>query len=291
MERNKAIIIVAIIAVVLAGIAAWQVSEYLKKNKPEQSIQTQNIIVAATELPTGSTIKDPAQIKTVGWPVSSLPPGSIQNSSQVVGRVTITNISAGEPITDGKLLPVGATSVMTYIIPAGHRAITVAVNEVAGVAGFLNPGNHVDVVLTVQPTGSQEPLSKIVLQNVPILAIGQIIQHKEDKPVIVPTVTVDLTPDDAEKLVIAASKGSLQMLLRNVTDTGVVEVKAVTIKNVLGSTVTAPVSGAEKKAVKKVAARKPVETPKPVEVKVPPSHTVEIIKGTTRRTEQMEENK
>ena len=178
---------------------------------------------------------------------------------------------------------------MTYVVPPGHRAITVGVNEVAGVAGFLSPNNRVDVVLTTQIPGSSpvENISKIVLQNVPILATGQIAtEQKDGKPVVVPTVTLDLTPEDAEKLILASSKGSLQMLLRNVVDTAPAETKGATIIRVLG--------GVERSAAPRVAsaktARKPAKKPAAVQVRQPPPppspYAVEVIKGTNKSTRQ-----
>jgi pilus assembly protein CpaB len=137
------------------------------------------------------------------------------------------------------------------------------------------------VVVTTQPPGSQDKISKIVLQNVPILAIGQITQQKEGKPVVVPTVTLDLTPDDSEKLVLASSQGQLQMLLRNVADTGTVEAKGATIRKVLGGVespaprVSRPVT--VQRVVRHVQAVKPYS---------PPVYSVEIIKGKERSTKQ-----
>lgn len=297
MTRPKAIIVVTIAALIFAAIAVWQVSEYLKKQKPGE---TQNVVVATAELAVGSNIKDAAQLKTVGWPKESVPPDSFSDPRAVMGRVTVRPVSPGEPITESKLLPVGATSVMTYVIPPGHRAITVGVNEVAGVAGFLNPNNRVDVVLTTTPPHTTEPISKIVLQNVPVLAIGQIMEHKEGKPVVVPTVTLDLTPEDAEKIAVAASKGSLQLLLRNATDTGVVESRGANIIKVLGAvpspvTATMKKAGAVKKPAKKTAeAKTPVEAKMPAGAKGVSPYSVEVIRGTSKKTEQLnmtEENK
>jgi pilus assembly protein CpaB len=171
--------------------------------------------------------------------------------------------------------------IMTYLVPKGHRAVTVGVNEVAGVAGFLNPADRVDVVVTTQPPGSQDKISKIVLQNVPILAIGQITQQKEGKPVVVPTVTLDLTPDDSEKLVLASSQGQLQMLLRNVADTGTVEAKGATIRKVLGG-VESPAPRVSKPVIVQRVVR-PVQAVKPYS---PPVYSVEIIKGKERSTKQ-----
>jgi pilus assembly protein CpaB len=224
-------------ALLFAGIAAWQASEFLEKNRAKD-VQYQGIIIAASALPVGVKINDPAQLKLSSWPNDSLPQGSFVDAAVLIGRIPVNPISAGEPITESRLMPVGATSVMAYTVPEGHRAITVSVNEVAGVAGFLNPQNKVDVVVTMLLPNSSESISKIILQNVPILATGQIMEHKEGKPIVVTTVTLDVTPEDAEKLALAASKGQLQMLLRNISDAGKVVSSGANASKVLGSAPT-----------------------------------------------------
>jgi pilus assembly protein CpaB len=217
-------------------------------------------------------------------------PGSFNDPKTLSGpgRVSVKAIAAGEPITEQKLVPPAGSAgagFMTYIVPPGHRAVTVAVNEVAGVAGFLTPNNKIDVVLTTPIPGSaNENISKIVLQNVPILATGQIAQEQKDgKPVVVPTVTLDLTPDDAEKLVLAASKGSLQLLLRNFSDASPVAARGATIGKVLMG-----VSRPEKPATAAAAPVRIVRLASPRKAAKAPSsvYSVEVIRGTERSTKQ-----
>lgn len=288
MTRPKAVIVVAAVALAFAGLASWMVYDYLQKAAEKtRTTQGQQIVVAAVDIPLGGTI-NATQVKTVGWSRESIPPGSITDTKGCVGRVAIRSISAGEPITEAKLIPkegAAGAGVMSYIVPQGHRAVTVAVNEVAGVAGFLSPQNKVDVVTTVAPTGSSDAISKIVLQNVPILAIGQLTEQKEGKPVVVTTVTLDLTPEDAEKLIIAANRGSLEMLLRNVADNTQVVTRGATISRVLGGT-ERPAPTMERTAARKQPAAR---TTKPVVVRsapAPASYNVEVIKGTTKTTRQ-----
>jgi pilus assembly protein CpaB len=167
------------------------------------------------------------------------------------------------------------------VVPQGHRAVTVAVNEVAGVAGFLTPNDRVDVVLTTAIPGlEKENVSKIILENIPVLATGQVTDQKEGKPVVVPTVTLDLSPPDAEKLVLSASKGSLQMLLRNITDSAPVGSKGATISQVL--------YGMERPAPRVQPA--PVRTVKAAyHPAAPRSYTLEIIRGTEKSAKQYSE--
>jgi pilus assembly protein CpaB len=280
MTRPKAVIIVAVLAVLLAGVAAMLTYNYLQKETQKvKAGQPQDIVVATTDIPIGSKIT-PQQIKIAKFPKESIPPGSIFDINSVPGRVAMRPIGAGDAITEQKLVPregAAGAGIMTYLVPEGHRAVTVAVNEVAGVAGFLTPADRVDVVVTTQPPGSTQRISKIVLQNVPVLAIGQITQMHEGKPVVVPTVTLDLSPEDSEKLVIASSQGQLQMLLRNISDTASVESKGATINKVLGE-VERPVHRVvhhTRRTVHRHASPAP-----------PPSYSVEIIKGKERTTKQ-----
>lgn len=291
MTRLKAVYIVAIVAFILAGLASWLVYDYLAKRTSEsKAAGGQGIVVAATEIPVGSKI-NATHLKVAGWPKESIPADSFSDPKALLDRINVRPVSPGEPLTESRLMPkdgAPGSGIMSYIIPEGHRAVTVAVNEVAGVAGFLSPHNKVDVVLTTLPPGSTDQnstISKIVLQNVPILATGQITDQKEGKPVVVPTVTIDLTPEDSEKLVVASSKGSLQMLLRGIKDSVVVESTGATISKVLG-TVRSPVIRAS--VPKKPLSRKTVVA-KQTEVRhaPPPSYTtIEIIRGTNRTSKQ-----
>src|SRR6266702_914834 len=174
MTRPGAVVVVSVVALVFAGLASWGVYNYLQKEtQKSKATQTEKTVVAAADIPLGTKL-NATQLKTVNWPRESRPPGSFADANQAVDRIVVHQIGAGDAVTEPKLLPKDMKSgagIMTYIVPTGHRAITVAVNEVAGVAGFLSPSNHVDVVLTTQIPGSpSENISKIVLQNVPILA-------------------------------------------------------------------------------------------------------------------------
>lgn len=291
MNRLKTVTTVAVIALALAGVASWLVYDYLsQKSEETRAIKGQGIVVAAAEIPVGSKL-NASHLKQMAWPAASIPPGSFSDTKMLIDRVSVRPVGPGEPLTESKLMPrdgAPGAGIMTYIVPDGHRAVTVGVNEVAGVAGFLAPHNKVDVVLTTIPPGSTDPastISKIVLQNVPILATGQITEQKDGKPVVVPTVTLDLTPEDAEKLVVAAAKGSLQMLLRGIRDSAPVESRGATISKVLGSTRPVVVASAPRT----VAPRRPVvvrqQEVRPV-APLAPGNTIEIIKGTTRTSKQ-----
>ena len=289
MTRPKAVIVVSIFALVFAGVAAWLTYGYLQKEmNSAQAVQPQKIVVAASDIPIGATIKQP-QLRETSWPKDSIPPGSSQLTQTVVGRIAIRPITKGDAVTEQKLKPKSGapgSGFMTYVVPQGHRAVTVAVNEVAGVAGFVTPNDRVDVVLTTPLPGvDKENVSKIILENIPILATGQVTDQKEGKPVVVPTVTMDLSPANAEKLVLSASKGSLQLLLRNITDSEPVNSRGATIAQVLYG-IDRP---AARPVVTPARAVKTVLKPALAAAPAPRTYTLEIIRGTDKSSKQYSE--
>lgn len=236
---RKTVTIVAVLAIAVASVASFALYRYLKGQEAKVQevmkiqVTAQKVVVASKEIPVGETITA-AQVRTIDWPAESLPEGTFPVTDQVVGRTALQTIERGNPVTAAKLLPVGGLpSVMTYKIPEGHRAMTVGVDQVSGVAGFITPASMVDVVLTAKPPGYKEFVSKIVLQNIPVLATGQVIEQKEGKPVLVPTVTLDVSPDEAERLVNANSQGSLRLLLRRAGDEDIAKTRGTNITKVI----------------------------------------------------------
>lgn len=297
MTRPQAVTIVAVVALLFAGLASWGVYTYLQQQTSKARIsEAQTIVVAAGEIPIGTKL-DTTQMKTVTVPKDSMQPGSATDPKTLVGRVVIRQLSPGDAITEQKMMPKEGTSmagIMSYIIPQGHRAVTVGVNEVAGVAGFVAPNNRVDIVLTASTPkyAAGEKISKIILQNVTVLATGQITEQKDGKPVVVPTVTLDLLPEEAERLINAASQGSLQLLLRSVIDTTPVEARGATITKVLTSTTgaiepavaeTKPVKQAQRKVRRKAVAAAPQVQAAPAPRS---SHSVTFIDGGVRTTKE-----
>ncbi|HEX9861245.1 MAG TPA: Flp pilus assembly protein CpaB [Nitrospirota bacterium] len=265
--------VIAVVALFLASIAAYLVYGYFtaqEKKIESQSMQVQPIVVAAAEIPFGARLQ-PEQMKIADWPKDSLPAGHAVKVEDLAGRISVANIQAGSPIVESQLAPVSSEGgVMSYIIPEGHRAITVAVNEVVGVAGFVLPNSIVDVVATVNSpfakSGNDQRISKIILQNVKVLAVGQILEQKEGKPVVVPTVTLDVKPEDAETLVLA-SENKVQLILRHIGDSTETKTKGATVSSMLGGPPPAKPSSA-----------RPAKTGSKSSGMVPGT-VVEIIKG------------
>jgi pilus assembly protein CpaB len=278
--------LVAMAAVVLASIAAYMVYNYLgARDREARQAKTavQQVVVAATDIPFGTRINS-SMLKTADWPVQDVPQGSKSSPQDLEGRFAVSHIAAGSPVIEASLAPVKSdTGVLSFIIPSGDRAITVAVNDVVGVAGFILPNAVVDVIATVnmpyrsKADGTDVRISKIILQNVKVLAVGQILEEKEGKPVTVPTVTLDVKPDQAEKLALA-SENKVQLVLKHVGDSQEVATKGATISSLLG--LQAPARPAAKKAVR--VARVKIERAR---ANAEPEQYVEIIKGSTRTIE------
>ncbi|MCA1618283.1 MAG: Flp pilus assembly protein CpaB [Acidobacteria bacterium] len=219
--RNKRLLFVLGSAVVFGLLAAVSVSRYLS-DAQASSRNMNNVVVAKVDIPIGTKVAA-EQLSTVQFPSNAIPEGTFDNAEKLVGRVTVTNVAAREPVTDFKLAPEGSAGGLSAVIPAGYRAMTVKVDDVIGVAGFLQPGTMVDVLTVIEQPGqmsSGNPISKIVLQNVKVLASGQNLDKPKDEREAdaVKAVTLQVTPDQAEKLALASTEGKLRLVLRNGID-------------------------------------------------------------------------
>ena len=220
--RNKRLIIALLAAITFGLVAAVSVKQYLLSAQAFN--RTNDVVVAKVDIPVGSRII-PEQLAIAQFPADVTPVGAIARIDEnLIGRVVITAISPKDPVTESKLAPVGSLGGLSSVIPEGYRAMTVKVDDVVGVSGFIMPGTLVDVVVVIQPpkgTANEEMISKIVLQNIKVLASGQNIDKpKNDREVerSVKAVTLQVTPEQAEKLALASSEGKLQLVMRNSVD-------------------------------------------------------------------------
>ena len=221
--RNKRLIIALLAAITFGLIAAVSVKQYLLSAQTSKS-NLNDVVVAKVEIPVGSRIIQ-EQLTVAQFPADVTPEGAIPViDDNLIGRVVVTSISPRDPVTEVKLAPVGAAGGLSSMIPEGYRAMTVAVNDVVGVSGFIMPGTLVDIVVVITPpkgSGNEEMISKIVLQNIKVLASGQNIDKpKNDREVerTIKAVTLQVTPEQAEKLALASSEGRLQLVMRNSVD-------------------------------------------------------------------------
>jgi pilus assembly protein CpaB len=222
--RNKRLIIALLAAVAFGLVAAISVSQYLARAQAYTKNLNQ-VVVAKVDIPVGSRIIA-EQLTVAQFPRNVTPEGAFGTMDKLIDRVAVVRIGAKEPVTESRLAPVGAAGGLSSVIPDGFRAMTVKVDEVVGVSGFIMPGTLVDIVVVTQPpknSGQDEMVSKIVLQNIKVLASGQNIDKpKNDREVerAVRAVTLQVTPEQAEKLALASSEGRLQLVMRNSVDQG-----------------------------------------------------------------------
>ena len=287
MNRKRILGIVAF-ALCLALVASLGAYRFLsEKNRLAESskLQTIGIAVAVVDIPLGSTINS-NQIALSSWPKDLQPKDAFSAEKTAVGRVAMRDFLRGEPIVESKLVPTDKSSgLLSLKVPAGMRAFSVKVNEVVGVGGFVVPDSRVDVVVTtaVSPQRQQEQVSKTFLQDVQVLAVGQIVEQKDNKPVTVNTVTLAVTPEDSEKLALASNDGKIQLVLRNFSDKAKVETSGSDKGRLIGSLRPVPPPSTDKKA----AARR--KEPAPSQVQVARSdEVVEVVRGGKRTEEKFD---
>jgi len=287
MDKKKHLIILGL-AVFLALIVTLLAYNWIQKTAASKSktYQMQQVAIAAYDLP-WSTVLTKDMVRTGTFLKESLPNGYYQNINQVIGRTLIQPVSANEPIIEARLAPTSITSGgVAAIITMKKRAMSVHVDKVVGVSGYIRPGNRVDVMVTLTPQEQNStPITKTVLENVLVLAVGPEFneQNKKEggKQSLVDVITMEVTPEEGEKLALAASQGKLQLALRNAGDTEEVLTRGAKIPHLLKSySGGAPVEIAPKVVYKPVAQR--VRKARPVVAAAQPrptTFTIELIKG------------
>jgi pilus assembly protein CpaB len=221
-SRRLRPVLVLLLALMCGATAALLALRYLREQTGNLMAEAPKgrIVVANHDLKVG-TMLTKTDLKVVDWPAGGLPVGYLSTVEQAVGRGVTRPIQENEPFLDAKLAPIGAGGGLSAAIAEGMRAVSVKVDEVVGVAGFVLPDTRVDVLLTLDK-GSQagEPATQVLLQNIRTLAAGQQVQQDKDgKPMTVPVITLLVTPEQAETLTLAANQGRIQLALRNTLDT------------------------------------------------------------------------
>jgi pilus assembly protein CpaB len=206
-----------IIALAVSGVFTFWLSQRFSKNKPPPPPAKSQYVAAAANMEAGQAIK-PENLRLVDWPASMPLVGAFNAPQPLVGRIVLYPLAAGEPILERQLANPGSGTGLTIKIPDGMRAISLKSDEVVGVAGFLLPGTHVDVLVTLRPANS-DPVTSTVLQNVQILATGQKTEpDPEGKPATATVVTLLVKPADAERVDLASTQGIVHFVLRNGSD-------------------------------------------------------------------------
>ncbi|MFD0669607.1 Flp pilus assembly protein CpaB [Ramlibacter sp. MAHUQ-53] len=225
--RNIKALSLLVLAVLTALAAAAYASRWISQRGSTQTVQ---VVVAAVDIELGSRI-NPQMLTTVAWPASAVPTGTFADLSKLRERVVKVAIPRGDAILERKLAPAGTQGGLSAVIAEGKRAMTVRVNDVVGVAGFALPGNYVDVMVNMpqdRQGGKDSQISLTVLEQVLVLAVAQEASRDDLKPKVVSAVTLELSPQDAEKLDLARSVGTLSLVLRNQLDKESVATQGIT---------------------------------------------------------------
>ncbi len=225
--QSRALIMLAV-ALVMGVLAVFLVNSMLKQQVVQQAemkpLKVSHVVVAAADINIGDTV-DASVLKTAEWPDESIPAGAFASVDEVIGpkpSIALREIHRGEAVLPYKISAHGARGGMTAKIPESMRAITIPVNEVKGVAGFVLPGDHVDVLhTTTVGRKDNKPVTRTLLEDALVLGVDQVSSDKEEKPRVVNAVTLLVKPDEGQKLTLAQHVGELSLLLRNDTDKSV----------------------------------------------------------------------
>ncbi|UWU17026.1 Flp pilus assembly protein CpaB (plasmid) [Rhizobium sullae] len=271
-----------VIAFVLAGAAVFGMREYLADQQARllamgrTKTQEKTLVVAAKPMRFGDRVR-PENLKAIPWPSNETPTGSFASIETVVGddaqpRYAMEAIDPGEPVLSSKITGAGERATLSAALDQGMKAVSIRVNDVLGVAGFVRPSDRVDVLLTRlvrDPAGNDQTFVDVLLQGVKVLAVDQTADERKDEPSVVKTVTFEVTTDEAQRLTLGATIGTLSLTLRNIASSSVEETRQITVAD-LGGGPTATELG--KDLAKTPEREKQVEI---VESKVEPALPIE----------------
>ncbi len=226
-----------LIAISFGLLAAYGIFSFLRQQRLDSErfrSSLQDIVVATKEIPSGAAITTD-MVKTTSYLKASVPPGAFSSLQQVTGKIAKTTIAPGEPMLPSRLADKAG---LTVLLSPGYRAIAVRVNEIIGVSGFIVPNDRVDVIaLVASPSAANEPakqISKIVLQNKRVLSVAQTVNEPKDgKPQVASSITLELTPEEAEKLSLASIEGQIVLALRAAQDENIVDTPGSTTRDLL----------------------------------------------------------
>jgi len=270
---NRRLTSAFIIALLVAGVFTFWLSQKFTKTHAAPPPPRSQYVTAAANLEAGQMLRA-ENLHLVDWPATMPLQGAYTSTQALVGRVVLYPLAAGEPILERQLSAPGTSNGITVKIPDGMRAIALRTDEVIGVAGFLLPGTHVDVLVTLHQANVPDPITTTILQNAQVLAAGQKTQPDPDgKPATVTVVTILVSPQEAERVDLAATQGVVHFVLRNGADKEEIESKPDLLSQLSGIP-SAGIPGPETKSA-------------PVHV-APKPYTVETFLGPTVKTENFQ---
>jgi pilus assembly protein CpaB len=257
-------------ALLIAAAATFGAYKLLIDKTNSSKTVSQTVVLAAKDIPEGALI-DRVALSTAIWPVSMIPAGAYSSVDSVTGRVARVNVFTGEAMVPGRLAPTGTGPGLELKIPPGQRAMAVRINDVAGISGLIQPNSRVDVLVTIKSDASDKQVAKLFMENMRVLSVGTDIQRdREGKSTNATTVTLGVTPEEAERLAIAMNTGSIQLVLRGYGDPDSVRTEGATSVDVLQQ--LQGVKPMPKAVASKPVARRPVvarPAPAPVVAAVP----------------------
>ena len=281
-KRIYTVLLIAMTVGAMFAVGTYRYVQAMPANKAE-AVNTSYVVVAASNMDVGTALR-PEDLRAIEWPAKSVPEGAFHKPEEIIGRGLIQPVVAFEPILPAKLASAEAGAGLPPVIPEGMRALSVRVNDVIGVAGYVLPGTRVDVLVTVNPTDRRDDMtSKVILSNVQVLTAGTRIERdvEKDKPVSVSVVTLLVDPMQAERLTLASTEGKIQLALRNPMDKTAPETLGVKPGVLLASSV-AP---ARPSAARRSGGSRRVTTVVPSAPAIQHAPVVEIIRGDKRAQE------
>ncbi|MEO5897246.1 MAG: Flp pilus assembly protein CpaB [Vicinamibacterales bacterium] len=284
MNRSNRTFIVVLVAIGVAALASFGVYRAIQQ-MPVREVEVRSLhqVVASHDLQMGQMLtKD--DVKLVAWPASSPVDKGFTTIETVLNRGLLDRVATNEPLTESKVAPLEAGAGLAPTITEGMRALSVKVNDVIGVAGFVVPGAHVDVLVTLTNRTAQDSMTRVVVSDVEVLTAGTRIDRekaRDGQPIAASVVTLLVTPPDAEKITLAGSEGSIMLTLRNPMDRAQTETSGVRTAALLGVPSAAPVitTSGPRRAVVKAAAPPPAAAP------APKIYSVETIRAAKRAEE------
>ena len=281
-ERRYSLVLFG--ALVVAAVATYGAYHMIASARDLSRVPTRNVVVASRDLPEGVVI-DRMSLTTRAFPVAAVPDSAYTTVDSVVGRVTRVPVFAGETMVTGRLAPTGVGPGLETKIAPGTRAMAVKINDVAGISGLLQPNSRVDVLVTL-PEGNDRDsqMAKIFMENMRVLSVGTEVQRDNDgKPINATTVTLGVTPQEAERLAVAMNRGSIQLVMRGYGDPDTVRTAGATSHDVLAQLRGAPIAPAQPQSTPTRHIARAARPTAPVQVAaappLPDSVRVEVYRG------------
>lgn len=236
MHRRLVIVLASATVVgLVASLLVYRVLASVAFGAKTPEHPTEPVVVAALNLALAETITR-EHVTLVPWPKATVPAGALRSLAAAEGRVVRSSLVVGEPLLEAKLAPhlAGRGGIMPMLVPEGRRGVTIKVDEAVRETGFILPGSRVDVLVSLgRATGAMDRVAKLILQDVQVLAAGQTVEMRDNKPVSVTTVTLALTPAETERLALAHTEGRLVLATRNLRDTLIVRTPGATVGSLL----------------------------------------------------------